>query len=185
MKNMRAPQRNSQTGILLIEAMVAILIFTIGVIALMGVQAVAVRATSDAKIRMDAELFVDQLLSEMVIDSRVIVAAAPAAPPPTPVANASGGGVLPGSFNVARLSARYASALNGAGFQRWRDRVVNVAGGGLPGILTAAEQPTVIITDVSVAGTDMARVDVIVFWRAPKDPPAAPARRVVVSSILS
>lgn len=181
MKNIKQALRKSQNGIILIEAMVAILIFTIGVIALMGVQAVAIRTTSDTKIRMDAEFFVDQLLSEMAIDARATAVGA------TPNIN---GEDRIGELNVPRLTARYASASNGPGFQRWRDRLFNAAAGGLPG----AEPPTITVTDLSAGGNltptatafrNAARVDVIVLWRGPKDPAApVPARRVVASAIL-
>ena len=180
MKNIKQAPRKSQNGIILIEAMVAILIFTIGVIALMGVQAVAIRTTSDTKIRMDAEFFVDQLLSEMAIDARATaVGAAP---------NINGETRI-GELNVPRLAARYASASTGPGFQRWRDRLFN-ATAGLPG----AEEPIITVTDLSAGGNltptvtafrNAARVDVIVLWRGPKDPAAPmPARRVVASAIL-
>lgn len=165
MKNMKRAQRKSQTGILLIEAMVAILIFTIGVIALMGVQAVAMRNTSDSKIRMDAELFADQLLSEMTIDAPMAAGAA----------------------SVTRLTQRYASAQNGPGYQRWRDRVTAA----LPG--ASVDQPVVTVVDatpVAPGSPSMANVTVIVFWRGPKDPPASglgagPARRVVATALFN
>jgi type IV pilus assembly protein PilV len=152
-----------QSGLILLEAMVAILIFTIGVIALMGVQAAAMRSTSDSKIRMDAEFFVDQLLSEMTIDAR------------------GAGGII--DFNN-RLFPRYDSTQNGPGFQRWRNRVIDVANGGLPGAV--AEPPTVTVTDQpTLASSTMVRVDVVVRWRAPNDAASEPARRVVSSSIIN
>jgi type IV pilus assembly protein PilV len=155
-------QPSLQSGLILLEAMVAILIFTIGVIALMGVQAAAMRSTSDSKIRMDAEFFVDQLLSEMTIDARGV------------------GGII--DFN--RLRTRYDSTQNGPGFQRWRNRVIDVANGGLPG--AAAAPPTVTVTNQpTLASSTMVRVDVVVLWRAPNDAASEPARRAISSSIIN
>jgi type IV pilus assembly protein PilV len=159
----RASQK-SQSGVILIEALVAILIFTIGVIALMGVQAAAMRSTSDSKIRMDAEFFVDQLFSEMVIDSR------------------GAGGII----DFARLSTRYDSTQNGPGFQRWRNRVRDVANGGLPGVTTAAMEPVVTVTNLpTLGGVTMVGVTVLVQWRGPNDLQTAPSRRVVSSTLIN
>lgn len=166
--------RKSQSGMLLIEAMVAILIFTIGVIALMGVQALAVRSSSDSKIRSDADFLVDQLFSEMIVDAR------------TPV-NLPAAGALPparaGSLVVNRLFARYDSTQGGPGYVRWRDRVTDVANGGLPDAIN--NFPVVTVTDVTANGLIMARVDVIAMWRAPKDPLGLPAKRVVATALIN
>jgi type IV pilus assembly protein PilV len=160
--------QESQSGLILIEALVAILIFTIGVIALMGVQAVAIRNTADSKVRMDAEFFADQLLAEMVVDAR--------APGGTP------SGTPFGTVNFQRLATRYSSP-GGVGYQRWLARVTDVQNGGLPG--AAAAPPTVVISNVSLASSTLVQVDVSVFWRLPKDAPGEPPRRIVTRSIIN
>ena len=52
---MRTPQRR-QAGFTLIEGLVAILIFSLGVLALIGLQVNSVRQSSNAKYRSDAAL---------------------------------------------------------------------------------------------------------------------------------
>lgn len=55
----------AQAGALLIEAMVAILIFSFGVLAIVGMQAATLRQTTDAKYRLDASFLANQILGEM------------------------------------------------------------------------------------------------------------------------
>lgn len=52
-------------GVMLIEALVAILIFSIGVIALVGLQARAIAQTTDAKYRADAAFLANQIIGEV------------------------------------------------------------------------------------------------------------------------
>ena len=53
-----------QRGFMLIETLVAILIFSIGVLSLVGLQATSVRLSSGAKYRSDAALLVNELIGE-------------------------------------------------------------------------------------------------------------------------
>lgn len=52
-------------GMMLIEALVAILIFSIGVISLVGLQARAIAQTTDAKYRADAAFLANQIIGEV------------------------------------------------------------------------------------------------------------------------
>lgn len=60
---------------MLLEALVGILIFTIGIIGLMGMQAAATRATADMKYRSEAALFAEQLVNQMWADNHLTLAA--------------------------------------------------------------------------------------------------------------
>ena len=60
--------RQSQQGVMLIEALVAILIFTLGVIAVMGMQAVSISQVSQAKYRTDASYLANQITGRMWVD---------------------------------------------------------------------------------------------------------------------
>lgn len=57
-------------GMALIEALVAILIFSVGVIGVLGLQALALKSSSDAKYRADAAFLANQLIGQMWVDSR-------------------------------------------------------------------------------------------------------------------
>jgi type IV pilus assembly protein PilV len=65
----RAPK--SQQGVMLLEALVAILIFTLGVIAVMGMQAVSIQQVSQAKYRIDASYLADQIIGKMWVDQAI------------------------------------------------------------------------------------------------------------------
>ena len=57
-----------QKGVMLIEALIAILIFSIGILAVVGMQSTAIRNVTDAKVRSDAGFLVDELMSQIWTD---------------------------------------------------------------------------------------------------------------------
>lgn len=57
-----------QYGAALLEALIAILIFSMGVIALMGLQAVSIKNSLDAKYRADAAYLANQIIAQMWVD---------------------------------------------------------------------------------------------------------------------
>lgn len=59
---------SKQRGSILIEGLVSILIFSVGVLALMGMQSTAIKNASQAKYRNEAALLASQLLSQMMVD---------------------------------------------------------------------------------------------------------------------
>lgn len=59
-----------QAGSMLLEALVAILIFSIGILAVVGMQATAVKAASDARHRTEASLLANELLGQMWVSNR-------------------------------------------------------------------------------------------------------------------
>jgi type IV pilus assembly protein PilV len=60
--------RSAQEGVMLLEALVAILIFSIGVVAVMGMQAVSIEQVTQAKYRMDASYLANQIIGKMWTD---------------------------------------------------------------------------------------------------------------------
>lgn len=58
----------SQQGSALLEALIGILIFSIGILALVALQATSVKFTTDAKDRTDASFYANQLISKMWVD---------------------------------------------------------------------------------------------------------------------
>lgn len=59
---------NSQRGAMMLEALIGILIFSTGILALIGMQALAISYASDAKYRADASFLANQIIAEMWID---------------------------------------------------------------------------------------------------------------------
>src|SRR5712692_4579604 len=59
----------SQGGVMLLEALIAILIFSIGILAVVGLQAVTVKNVTDSKHRTEAAFLANKLLSQMWTDA--------------------------------------------------------------------------------------------------------------------
>ena len=68
MKHNHPPSQSSQKGVVLLEALIAILIFSMGILAVAGLQAAMVKNTSDAKYRADAAFIAQQALGRMWAD---------------------------------------------------------------------------------------------------------------------
>lgn len=107
--------RNSQAGVMLLEVLIALLIFAIGALGLIGMQAVSAKLTGESKYRAEASLFADQLISQMWADDRT----------------------------NAVLVANYESTTGGAKYTEWKN-MIQAAGTGLPGA-TGANAPLVAI----------------------------------------
>jgi type IV pilus assembly protein PilV len=60
-------RRASQSGFTLIEVLISILIFAFGILGLVGLQASAIRFSTDAQQRAEATFLADQLLARMLI----------------------------------------------------------------------------------------------------------------------
>ncbi len=61
--------KTSQNGIALIEALVAIAIFSFGILALVGLQALMLKSTTTSKMRSDASYIAQKRVGEMWADS--------------------------------------------------------------------------------------------------------------------
>jgi type IV pilus assembly protein PilV len=134
-------------GVMLIEALIAILIFSIGVLGMIGLQASAVQQSTDAKNRAEAASLAGQLMGQMWASDRT----------------------------AGILKAQFDSDFCGAGgcpaYAAWANAVKGV----LPGVsLTADTKPTV---DVQDAGAQPGLITISLFWRAPSDDPSSPMTR--------
>jgi len=118
----RIARFKNQAGSVLLEALVAILIFSVGILAIVGMQTTAVKAASDAKYRSDASLLASELLGQMWVSGGVGAALQ---------ANFQGGG-----------------GTDGAAYTAWFNNYI-LANNLLPGVTAAVNQPTVVIDPVS------------------------------------
>ncbi|MDO8934181.1 MAG: hypothetical protein Q7U97_17445 [Rhodocyclaceae bacterium] len=109
--------RHPQSGVVLLEALLGILIFTIGVVGLVGMQASAMKMTADSKYRSEAAMFADRLVNQMQSD------------------------------NTANLSMDYAGSGGSGGtkYVAWVNEVT-ASGTGLPGAAITANLPVVAVT---------------------------------------
>jgi type IV pilus assembly protein PilV len=59
---------HGQSGVVLLEALIAILIFSLGILAVIGLQAQSIRNSAEAKFRADASYLANQLIGRMWAD---------------------------------------------------------------------------------------------------------------------
>lgn len=69
--NIRATQRNRQSGVVLLESLIGILIFSLGVLALVAMQSVSISNVSNARYRVEAAFLANQILSQAWVDRGV------------------------------------------------------------------------------------------------------------------
>jgi len=105
---MKTASPRNQSGVMLLEALIGILIFSIGILALLAMQATGMRVTIDAKYRSEASFLANEIIGTMWVDRAGV-----AATPPTYVtsgaspADCSGTPPLPNVCGwIARVKAR-------------------------------------------------------------------------------
>lgn len=91
LNNYSFPLRRPQRGVMLLEALVAIAVFSIGVLGLIGLQSAAIKNTDEARQRAAAAFYANQIIGSMWADVRANLA--------TYAHNAAGSGC--GSFTAS------------------------------------------------------------------------------------
>lgn len=112
-----------QRGVALLEALVAILIFSIGILALVGLQARAISTTSDAKYRSDATFLANKIIGIMWGDKANLTTYATA----SAAAQCASGTAATGT-NIAAWLNEVNAMLPGADITRQRILVDNATG---------------------------------------------------------
>jgi len=155
-------KRRVQQGMILIEALIGILIFSIGILALVAMQTAAIQAQSDSQYRIEAGNLVDEILYKISLN-----------------VDRSSATNLQTTLNAfahqtGGATCNYSGTPSGnVPVTNWVNRIT-AAGTGLPGATTAMQQILV------NAGT-YNQVTVTVCWKGPND--ATPHRHSVISYI--
>lgn len=68
--NTRTDFSQRQSGVVLLESLLAILIFSLGILALIGLQATAVKQSTDARYRSEAALLANDIIGQMWVSDR-------------------------------------------------------------------------------------------------------------------
>ncbi len=134
-------RHSTQRGSAILEAMISILIFSIGVIALMGLQTTSIKNSSDAKHRADAAYLANQIIGQMWVDRGNI----------TLYDHQSGGAVC----------APAGTASGNANVTAWLAQV----SASLPGASSVAQQ----IAVGALTGSGAYPVTVTICWQAPEE----------------
>jgi len=67
-------QLNKQAGSMLLEGLISILLFSIGILAIVGLQSASIKMAGDAQYRSDASLLANQLVGQMWTSDRTSAA---------------------------------------------------------------------------------------------------------------
>lgn len=129
-----------QSGVMLLEALIGILIFSIGILAMVGLQTLSIKNQADAKYRADASYLANQIIGQMWAD-RTNLATYQHYPTTT------------GATSLCNFSG---AASTQANVTAWTTKVA----GTLPGAVSTRQQ--IIIG----AGN---QVTVVVCWKAPNE----------------
>ena len=138
--------RKPQSGVMLLEALIAILIFSLGVLGIVGMQASAIKASRDAKYRTDAGLLANELIGQMWSGDRDGT---------TLRTNFQGDGEQAGATNVV---------VDGPIYTAWLQRVIDT----LPDVVA---NPPVVSVVPGVVGPPQTSsvVTVMVYWKSPNE----------------
>ncbi len=155
--------RRSQHGVFLIEVLIAITIFAIGILAMISMQAVTVAAQNDSQYRSEAEHLIGQLTSLMRLNvghdatTGTLLAAdfTALAHQATTDANCS----FSGATSTNAIVTNWVKTVKGQD-----SGGVAIAGKGLPGVTDARVQ---ILANNSVAGINQVRVTIC--WQGAND----------------
>lgn len=148
-------QRQRQRGVMLIEALVAIALFSFAILGVVGLHATAIRAVRDADYRAKAGLFADQLIGRMWADRFNV---------PTYALNADMGTTCPAGANESANPA----------VTEWLGGMTDLQNpGALPGA-AQLRQKVVVSADNTVTLT--------LCWQAPQD--ATPHNYTMTTQIL-
>ncbi len=139
-----------QGGFMLLEVLVAILIFAVGILGLVGLQANAVQQSGMAKYRADASLLANELVGQMWAGPR----------------------------DFATLQAQFDSTVGGPGYTAWLARgsaALPQVSSNAP--VVNVQQINPLPASAPGAGvTPSSRITITVRWRMPNDTTADPIR---------
>lgn len=154
--------RRRQSGVLLLEVLIALLIFALGVLGLVGLQANAIKQSGQAKYRTDATLLANELIGQMWMTSRDYT-----------------------TLNTAFTS----TSSGGASYRAWKTKVETSLPGAAtypPTVVLTSIAPLNAIVGsasaVPVGLTPSTRVTITMRWKAPGEPASDPAHSFVLTN---
>lgn len=146
---------DKQGGSVLLEALIAILIFSMGILAIVGLQAASVQASSEAKYRTEASLLANELIGQMWVSDKATLA--------TDFSSTSGDAYKAWKGDVSAPAAGTVIAT-------------------LPG--AAANPPTVAIVSTALSSGTSNAVTITIFWKAPSSPADDPPHKYTTTALI-
>lgn len=149
-------QPKEQSGIMLLEALIAILIFSLGILAVLALQATSIKLTGDAKYRTDATLLANRLIGRMWVSND----------------------------SLADLKTHFQTG--GTEYNNWLAEVSSAEGlPGVVAASTGVTSTLPLVTVDTTAGATAGQVVITLFWRTPEMQTDRPGhKQVVVSQIV-
>jgi type IV pilus assembly protein PilV len=148
---MRTPSMKKQGGVFLLEALIGILIFSLGILTLVAMQATAITAQSDAQFRTEAAKLAEQITSQVWLNidrsstATVVTSLATFQHHPTTTATCN----YTGAASTNAVVTDWVAA-------------ATAAGTGLPGTTDSMLQ---VLVDTATYN----QITVTVCWKTPKD----------------
>lgn len=161
----------SQTGVMLIEALIGILIFAIGVLAVVGMQSQALRGAQDARFRTEAGQWANDLLTQIAVNvnranDTALATSLAAFQHQASGSNCAFSGTASTNAIVTGWVANVTGSTAGARKQ-------------LPGATTAMQQ---VVVSSDPSSGDYNRVTITVCWKGPED---AVPRKYILNSYIN
>ena len=159
---MKTSPRRQQQGVLLLEVLIALLIFALGVLGLVGLQASASKQAGQTKYRAEATLLANDLLGQMRLTSR----------------------------DFTTLNAQFKSDDGGGpAYLAWKGRVAAQLPGveDHPPLVTLVQNAPLqaIVNGVPATPTGLTsstRVNITVRWKMPGEPPNAAPHNIALAN---
>ena len=148
------PLRTRQQGLSLLESLLAILIFSVGILAIVALQASSVKATTEAKLRTDASFMASQIIARMWTDASNL-----ASYQYNTGGAYSGGGNAFGGYGVCPFAG------GGVGANAARDAWVGDTQASVPGNVAGLTQ--ILVNTAPGASNNMVTVNIC--WRSGND----------------
>ena len=139
--------KNVQQGSVLLEALIAFLIFAMGLLGVIGLQATAINNTLDARYRSDAAFLANQIIAQIWADSQADTTTVPAG-------------------YVIRPTYACNPCMTNNGNVNTQSWVTQIQAGFLPGVTNALNQPIIAISND--LGGKPTVVTVTLKWQAPQ-----------------
>lgn len=151
---------------MILEALIAILVFSIGILAIVALQAVSMKLAGDAKYRADASLLAEELLAKMWVSDRDPANMSALFGTGATACSAQAAGVAAAVAPCAACTAD-ATSSGCTSFPTYTTWLADVRAA-LPGTATNPTVPTVVV-DTTAGTATTGTVTVTVFWLAPND----------------
>ncbi len=142
----RLPKQQSkqQAGMMLLEALFGILLFSIGILAMVGLQTNATKQSAEGKHRSDASLLATQLLGQLWSTDRQFA-------------------TLNGSYSSSNIVNNACTTACNADFNTWYNQVKS----SLPGASSLPPSVTYVVVSPGGSASNTTRVTITIFWRSP------------------